>query len=56
MPLTTLASDGLYQVQTRTICAGFVVEGGRVTCSAPVIRAMWRTGRLTLETITRIGD
>lgn len=30
--------DGLYQVSYKGICAGFVVEGGRVTMCAPVLR------------------
>ena len=30
--------DGLYQVRTGTICAGFVVQGGRVIDCAPVLR------------------
>lgn len=38
--------DGLYRVQTRHLCAGFVVEGGRVTMCAPILRKRldyWRT-------------
>jgi hypothetical protein len=34
MPLT----DGLYRVTTPHLCAGFVVEGGRVTRCAPILR------------------
>jgi hypothetical protein len=30
--------DGLYQVTTSYLCAGFVVEGGRVTDYAPILR------------------
>lgn len=30
--------DGLYQVTTKYLCAGFVVEGGRVTVCAPILR------------------
>lgn len=30
--------DGLYQVTTSYLCAGFVVEGGRITKCAPVLR------------------
>lgn len=36
--------DGLYRVEWRGICAGFVVEGGRVTRCAPILRrkiAFW---------------
>jgi hypothetical protein len=29
--------DGLYRVEWRGICAGFVVEGGRVTRCAPIL-------------------
>ena len=39
-------SDGLYQVTTRYLCAGFVVAGGRVTMCAPILRkrlSYWRT-------------
>ena len=38
--------DGLYQVTTRYLCAGFVVENGRVTWCAPILRRRlpyWRT-------------
>lgn len=30
--------DGLYQVRTGYLCAGFVVEGGVVTRIAPILR------------------
>lgn len=30
--------DGLYQVTTKYLCAGFVVEQGRVTICAPILR------------------
>lgn len=39
-------SDGLYQVTTRYLCAGFVVEHGQITRCAPVLRkrlAYWQT-------------
>jgi hypothetical protein len=38
--------DGLYRVETRYLCAGFVVEDGRVTMCAPILRrklAYWQT-------------
>lgn len=38
--------DGLYRVETRYLCAGFVVAQGRVTACAPILRrklAFWRT-------------
>jgi hypothetical protein len=39
-------ADGLYRVVTSYLCAGFVVEGGRVTMCAPILRrklAYWMT-------------
>lgn len=34
--------DGLYRVITPSLCAGFVVEGGRVTSCAPILkRLLW---------------
>ena len=39
-------SDGLYRVVTPYLCAGFVVEGGRVVLCAPILRARleyWKT-------------
>lgn len=30
--------DGLYQVTTKYLCAGFVVEGGKVVACAPILR------------------
>lgn len=38
--------DGLYRVQTRYLCAGFVVEHGEVTLCAPILRrrlTYWKT-------------
>jgi len=38
--------DGLYQVTHKGICAGFVVENGKVTVCAPILRkrlAYWAT-------------
>lgn len=38
--------DGLYQVTTPYLCAGFVVENGRVTDCAPILRkrlTYWQT-------------
>jgi hypothetical protein len=34
MPL----NDGLYQVKTKYLCAGFVIEHGMVTACAPILR------------------
>jgi hypothetical protein len=31
--------DGLYGVVTTTFVAGFVIEGGKVTMCAPILRA-----------------
>jgi len=33
-----LLRDGLYRVQTPDFCAGFLVEGGKVTQCAPILR------------------
>jgi hypothetical protein len=41
-----MSADGLYRVTTAYLCAGFVVERGRVTRCAPILRrrlAYWRT-------------
>ena len=38
--------DGLYQVTTHYLCAGFVVAQGQVTLCAPILRRKiryWRT-------------
>ena len=38
--------DGLYQVVTLYLCAGFVVEGNRVMNCAPILKnriAYWKT-------------
>lgn len=38
--------DGLFQVTTPKLCAGFVVEQGQVTLCAPILRRKldyWRT-------------
>jgi hypothetical protein len=38
--------DGLYQVATRYLCAGFVVLDGEVTMCAPILRkrlGYWKT-------------
>lgn len=38
--------DGLYQVTTNYLCAGFVVESGAITRCAPILRkriAYWQT-------------
>jgi hypothetical protein len=45
--------DGLYRVVTVYLCAGFVVEGGRVTHCAPILfkrLPYWKT------VAERIGD
>jgi hypothetical protein len=36
--LMTILTDGLYQVTTHYFCAGFVIEGGKVTQCAPILR------------------
>lgn len=38
--------DGLYQVTTSYLCAGFVIESGRVVRCAPILRRRldyWKT-------------
>lgn len=38
--------DGLYRVVTTYLCAGFVVEDGKVTICAPILRKKieyWKT-------------
>jgi hypothetical protein len=44
--VSPMLSDGLYQVTTSSLCAGFVVEGGKVTLCAPILRrklSYWMT-------------
>lgn len=39
-------SDGLYQVTASYLCAAFVIERGKVTRCAPILRAKidyWKT-------------
>jgi len=36
--------DGLYQVTTGSLCAGFVVENGKITTCAPILRKLTVTG------------
>jgi hypothetical protein len=46
LPSTGRMADGLYRVVTSYLCAGFVVEGGKVTNCAPILRkrlAYWQT-------------
>jgi hypothetical protein len=31
-------SDGLHQVTTDYLCAGFVIEGGKLVACAPILR------------------
>lgn len=48
-----MLADGLYQVTTSYLCAGFVVEHGSVTLCAPILRkkiSYWMT------IAKRIGD
>jgi len=30
--------DGIYQVKTKYLCAGFIVENGSITKCAPILR------------------
>lgn len=39
-------TDGLYQVTTKYLCAGFVIENGKITQCAPILRkniSYWMT-------------
>lgn len=45
-------TDGLYQVTTHYLCAGFVIEHGRVTVCAPILRkklTYWKTIAVRIE-------
>lgn len=45
--------DGLYRVETRYLCAGFVMKGGKVIACAPILVPKifyW------LKVARRIGD
>lgn len=33
--------DGLYQVTTSYLCAGFVMKGGRIVAIAPILVKKW---------------
>lgn len=33
-----MIADGLYRVETSRLCAGFVVENGKVVACAPILR------------------
>lgn len=38
--------DGLYQVTTKYLCAGFVIKNGKVVACAPILRnkfEYWKT-------------
>ena len=56
--MMTALSDGLYRVEHRgggrlAVCAGFVVERGRVTLCAPFLR---RRLRYWVTVAVRVGD
>jgi len=39
-------ADGLYQVTTSYLCAGYVIENGKLTACAPILRkrfSYWAT-------------
>ena len=52
--MTIHLPDGLYQVTYKQICAGFVIERGRVTACAPVLRR--RLHDLWWRLAVRVGD
>lgn len=33
-----MMKDGLYQVTTNYLCAGFIVEGGKIIHCAPILK------------------
>lgn len=38
--------DGLYRVETSSLCAGFVIEGGKIVACAPILLGKleyWKT-------------
>lgn len=37
-----MLADGLYQVTTSYLCAGFIVEQGKVVACAPILRRKLR--------------
>lgn len=39
MPTKKVVADGLYRVETPYLCAGFVVENGKVTRCAPILHS-----------------
>ncbi|QGJ91966.1 hypothetical protein SEA_KEELAN_1 [Gordonia phage Keelan] len=44
--------DGLYQVSTNYLCAGFIVEDGKVIECAPILRrklGYWKTIAIRLS-------
>lgn len=46
MPTAPIMQDGLYQVKTSYLCAGFVVRNGRLAECAPILRKKihyWKT-------------
>lgn len=44
--------DGLYQVTTKYLCAGFTIKNGKVTNCAPILRKKieyWKTIAMKIE-------
>ena len=47
-----LEGDGLWVVTTKTLCAAYVVERGKVTMCAPILRrrlSYWRTQAVLVQ-------
>lgn len=51
--ITTSLKDGLYQVTSGSICAGFLVEKGKVVWCANILR---KKLRYWMKVAVRIGD
>jgi hypothetical protein len=45
--------DGLYQITTHYLCAGFVIQAGRVIACAPILR---RRLEYWITIAIRVGD
>lgn len=51
--------DGLYQVTTSYLCAGFVIEKGQVTQCAPILRKKieyWKTVAIPVSDCRNLGE
>lgn len=46
-------NDGLYQVTTHYLCAGFIIKDGKLTECAPILRKKFEYWKIVA---IRIGD